>query len=137
MVESTIRSVNSNVPIKMVVARRGKQLRAEPIAALYEQHRVHHVGEFSTRGSDVRLGPGRVRAVARSCRCTRMGIHRADERSRADEDQPTRVGAIAPTQPPPCLLTPWRLYLSTPTADPPLLTLREQRGATPSTGEFQ
>jgi phage terminase large subunit-like protein len=46
MVESTIRTVEPNVPIRMVVASRGKQLRAEPIAALYEQHRVHHVGEF-------------------------------------------------------------------------------------------
>jgi phage terminase large subunit-like protein len=48
MVESTIRSIDSRVPIKMVVASRGKQVRAEPIGALYEQHRVHHVGEFPT-----------------------------------------------------------------------------------------
>jgi phage terminase large subunit-like protein len=46
MVESTIRSVDAHVPLKMVVASRGKQLRAEPISSLYEQHRVHHVGEF-------------------------------------------------------------------------------------------
>jgi phage terminase large subunit-like protein len=46
MVESTIRAVDGTVPVKMVVASRGKQLRAEPIAALYEQRRVHHVGEF-------------------------------------------------------------------------------------------
>lgn len=46
MVESTIRSVDRNVPVRMVVASRGKQLRAEPISALYEQHRVHHVGDF-------------------------------------------------------------------------------------------
>ena len=43
---STIRSIDRNVPIKMVAASRGKQLRAEPIAAFYEQHRVHHVGAF-------------------------------------------------------------------------------------------
>ena len=48
MVESTIRSVDKRVPIKLVVASRGKQVRAEPIAAYYEQHRVHHVGEFPT-----------------------------------------------------------------------------------------
>jgi phage terminase large subunit-like protein len=29
-----------------VHASRGKLTRAEPIAALYEQHRVHHVGSF-------------------------------------------------------------------------------------------
>jgi phage terminase large subunit-like protein len=48
MVESTIRSIDARAPIKMVVASRGKQVRAEPIAAYYEQHRVHHVGEFPT-----------------------------------------------------------------------------------------
>jgi phage terminase large subunit-like protein len=31
-----------------VHASRGKQTRAEPVAALYEQHKVHHVGTFST-----------------------------------------------------------------------------------------
>jgi exo-beta-1,3-glucanase (GH17 family) len=33
---------------KPVHASRGKLTRAEPIAALYEQHRVHHVGVFGT-----------------------------------------------------------------------------------------
>jgi predicted phage terminase large subunit-like protein len=46
MVESTIYSVDANVPVKMVSASRGKQQRMEPIAALYEQGRVHHVGVF-------------------------------------------------------------------------------------------
>ena len=46
MVESTIRSVEQGVPIKMVTASRGKQLRAEPIAAMYETGKVHHVGNF-------------------------------------------------------------------------------------------
>src|ERR1700712_2895327 len=32
----------------MVVASRGKQVRAKPITVYYEQHRVHHVGEFPT-----------------------------------------------------------------------------------------
>lgn len=31
-----------------VNAKQGKRLRAEPIAQLYEQNRVHHVGEFDT-----------------------------------------------------------------------------------------
>jgi len=30
-----------------VTATRGKEVRAEPVAALYEQRRVHHVGEFN------------------------------------------------------------------------------------------
>jgi phage terminase large subunit-like protein len=46
MVESTIKSIDPLVPVKMVVASRGKLIRAEPISALYEQNRVHHVGEF-------------------------------------------------------------------------------------------
>jgi phage terminase large subunit-like protein len=47
MVESTIRSVDPYVPVKLVVASRGKMIRAEPVASWYEQHRIHHVGEFS------------------------------------------------------------------------------------------
>lgn len=43
MVESTIRTVDRTAPVKMVTASRGKVVRAEPIAALYEQGRVRHV----------------------------------------------------------------------------------------------
>lgn len=43
MVASVIRSV-ADIPVKMVRATRGKYIRAEPISALYEQGRVHHVG---------------------------------------------------------------------------------------------
>lgn len=43
MVEAVIRSVNPNVSYKAVTASRGKVLRAEPVAALYEQGRVSHV----------------------------------------------------------------------------------------------
>lgn len=46
MVEMTIRNVDQNVSYKSVTASRGKAIRAEPIAALYEQGRVHHVGAF-------------------------------------------------------------------------------------------
>lgn len=46
MVETTVRVVDPNVPYKAVHASRGKQIRAEPISALYEQGRVHHVGSF-------------------------------------------------------------------------------------------
>jgi phage terminase large subunit-like protein len=45
-VEATLRSVNKTVPYKAVHATRGKVIRAEPIAALYEQGKVHHVGSF-------------------------------------------------------------------------------------------
>jgi len=46
MVEQTIKTVDPRVPIKLVHASRGKQTRAEPIAAIYEQGRGHHVGSF-------------------------------------------------------------------------------------------
>lgn len=46
MVEATVRAVDENVPFKGVHASRGKIVRAEPISALYEQGRVHHVGAF-------------------------------------------------------------------------------------------
>lgn len=46
MVAHTIRTIDPNVRIKEVRASRGKHVRAEPIAALYEQGRVAHVGAF-------------------------------------------------------------------------------------------
>jgi phage terminase large subunit-like protein len=47
MVRHTIASVRSNAPITIVHASRGKQARAEPVAALYEQNKISHVGTFS------------------------------------------------------------------------------------------
>lgn len=48
MIENTIRNVKGgrNVAYKSVRASRGKYVRAEPVANLYEQKRVHHVGFF-------------------------------------------------------------------------------------------
>ena len=46
MVENTLRMVDPSVPYSAVWASRGKVTRAEPISALYEQGRVHHVGAF-------------------------------------------------------------------------------------------
>jgi phage terminase large subunit-like protein len=43
MVESVIRTVDPEVSYKSVRASRGKVVRAEPVAALYEQGRVKHV----------------------------------------------------------------------------------------------
>lgn len=43
MVHHVIRTVDKTVPYREVTASRGKVLRAEPIAALYEQGRVRHV----------------------------------------------------------------------------------------------
>jgi predicted phage terminase large subunit-like protein len=47
MVAATFRVVDPDVPLRAVHASRGKVTRAEPVAALYEQQRVHHVGAFT------------------------------------------------------------------------------------------
>lgn len=53
MVLQVIRQIDARVPVRLVHASRGKQTRAEPISALYEQdaqqgtvRRAHHVGSF-------------------------------------------------------------------------------------------
>lgn len=46
MARAVIAQVDPNVPVTGVYATRGKRLRAEPVAALYEQGRVRHVGAF-------------------------------------------------------------------------------------------
>ncbi len=47
MVTSVIRQVDPSVPVRAVRATRGKWLRAEPVAALYQQGRVAHAARFS------------------------------------------------------------------------------------------
>lgn len=47
MVEAVIRSVDPRVSYGEVTASRGKIVRAEPVAALYEQNRVKHVGSMT------------------------------------------------------------------------------------------
>ena len=47
MVRHTLDTVERGVPIRLVHASRGKRVRAEPIAALYEQGKVHHLGMFA------------------------------------------------------------------------------------------
>lgn len=47
MVRHVINTADINVPVKLVDASRGKHIRAEPIAALYEQGRVRHIRPFT------------------------------------------------------------------------------------------
>jgi phage terminase large subunit-like protein len=47
MAESTVRTIDPRVAIRTVWASQGKYARAEPVSALYEQHKCHHVGLFS------------------------------------------------------------------------------------------
>lgn len=53
MIETIIRSIDGNIAYSKVYASRGKQTRAEPVSALYEQGRVHHVGVFSALESEM------------------------------------------------------------------------------------
>lgn len=46
MVSTILNEVDPSIPVQSVHATRGKYVRAEPVAALYEQGRVHHVGTF-------------------------------------------------------------------------------------------
>lgn len=43
---TALHAVDPNIAYRQVRATRGKETRAEPISALYEQHRVHHLGSF-------------------------------------------------------------------------------------------
>ena len=43
MVRAVLTQVDASLPVKMVHATRGKSVRAEPVAALYEQGRIQHV----------------------------------------------------------------------------------------------
>jgi len=71
MVEAVIRSIDKNIPVKKVVSKKGKVLRADPIVALYEQGRVHHIGvlpdlEDQMTTWDARenlISPGRIDAL--------------------------------------------------------------------------
>ena len=73
MVAQTLRSVRNNVRIIEVRASRGKHVRAEPIASMYEQGRIHHVGAFpdletqmtqmTTNGYEGEGSPDRVDAL--------------------------------------------------------------------------
>jgi phage terminase large subunit-like protein len=53
MVEKVIRSVSPTISFSSVRATRGKAVRAEPVVALYEQGRIHHIGNFGDLESEL------------------------------------------------------------------------------------
>lgn len=70
LVERLIRMVDPNIPYRAVRATRGKLIRAEPVAALYEQARVHHIGMFEeletqmcSYTGDINVSPDRLDAL--------------------------------------------------------------------------
>lgn len=56
MVENTLRVIEPNVAYKGVRATKGKFTRAEPVAALYEKGKVHHVGNDFAKLEDQMCG---------------------------------------------------------------------------------
>lgn len=73
LVEEVVRQLDPVVPYKSVHATRGKVARAEPVAALYEQGRVHHLrglgeledqmAQMTIRGFEGKGSPDRVDAL--------------------------------------------------------------------------
>ena len=73
LVEAVVRQINPHVALKSVHATKGKAVRAEPVAALYEQGRVHHARglgaledqmcQMTQRGFLGRGSPDRVDAL--------------------------------------------------------------------------
>jgi len=74
MVLHTLRTVDETVPVKMVHASRGKRTRAEPVVALYEQGKIHHLGFYSLLEDqlcswvpDISASPDRLDALVWAC----------------------------------------------------------------------
>lgn len=72
LIETVLRTVDKNISYTKVTASRGKVKRAEPVAALYEQGRGHHVGSFPeledqmctfVQGEDPEVSPDRADAL--------------------------------------------------------------------------
>jgi len=62
LVVAILKQMDENVPVRKVVATRGKWLRAEPVAALYAEGRVSHVGRLEKLEAQMMAfgGDGRV-----------------------------------------------------------------------------
>jgi phage terminase large subunit-like protein len=59
LVEANLRSVDPHVAYEAVRASRGKLVRAEPVAALYERGMVHHVGHFPAMETELTTYSGK------------------------------------------------------------------------------
>lgn len=80
MITSILRTKDPSLQVKVVRASRGKAIRAEPVAAFYEQRRVHHVGGFAeledqmcSWEADADWSPDRLDALVWAC--TELGVN--------------------------------------------------------------
>jgi phage terminase large subunit-like protein len=97
LVEANIRGVDPNIAVRAVRASRGKYIRAEPVSALYEQGRVHHVGmledledqmcEWTPQGNEP--SPDRLDALVWGV--TELLIDNSDAEMQVQFSQPYRI----------------------------------------------
>ncbi len=66
LVVAILKQMDENAPVQKVTATRGKWLRAEPVAALYAEGRVSHVGRFEKLEAQMMAFAGDGRAGGRS-----------------------------------------------------------------------
>ncbi len=64
MIELTLRTIDRTIPYKAVHASRGKQARAEPISALYEQGKVFHAETFTELEDQLCIAEGTLITTA-------------------------------------------------------------------------
>ncbi len=99
LVATVIRQVDATIPVREVRAMRGKWLRAEPVAALYEQGRIAHVGalaeledEMNDFGAGWAFGREQSRPGGRAC----LGDHGFDAAGAARAADSQRVKSAVP-----------------------------------------
>lgn len=92
MVREVILSVDPAVNVRLVHASKGKITRAEPVAAMYEQGRIHHAGTLSALedemciflpGEILKKSPNRVDALVWACAELMPKIRRRGPRVRS------------------------------------------------------
>ena len=99
LVAQLIRQVDPMVPFRAVRARRGKVVRAEPVAALYEQGRVGHRGVFPAledQMAAMTVGGFVGTRQPRPGRRAGLGDDRADDRSGGDGAGAAGSRALSP-----------------------------------------
>lgn len=63
MVRAVLKTAGARLKIREVHATRGKYIRAEPVAALYEQGRIHHAGAFDALEEELMAFGGQMEAA--------------------------------------------------------------------------
>jgi phage terminase large subunit-like protein len=63
MVRAVLKTAGAKLKIREVRASRGKYIRAEPVAALYEQGRIHHAGAFDALEEELMAFGGEMEAA--------------------------------------------------------------------------